>query len=155
MFNDDNDIMKDKIIKLKNKQEISLKRCLIDEFGLWNLKKNGFEPKYSCYKNKERNKLFVKVEVPGKCAINSTISKKGEFTIIKIEGTKQNQKEENYFLNSRVFGDFNFEIVLNVGDCEIKNRKPLMSGKNGIITLEFECEDKADKAEFNIGDDDD
>ena len=152
VINDDDDIIKSKIIKLKDKQEITLKRCLIDEFGLWNLKKNGFEPKYNCYI--KENKLIVKVEVPGNCTINSIISKKGELTIIKIEGNKLNKKEESYILNTRVFGDFNFEIILRVSECEIKNQKPKISGKNGIITLEFECEDKAEKAEFKIGDDD-
>ena len=152
MINDDEAIIKSKIIKLKDKQEIALKRCLIDEFVLWKLKNNGFEPKYNCY-IKEK-KLIVKVEVPGNCSINSKISKKGELTIIKIEGNKQNQKEESYILNTRVFGDFNFEIILRVSECEIKNQKPKISGKNGIITLEFECEDKAEIAEFNIGDDD-
>ena len=153
VINDDEDIIKSKIIKLKDKQEITLKRCLIDEFGLWNLKKNGFEPKYNCY-IKEK-KFIVKVEVPGKCSINSTISKKGELTIIKIEGNKEDKKEESYILNTRVFGDFNFEIILRVSECEIKNQKPKISGKNGIITLEFECEDKVEAAKFNIGDDDD
>ena len=82
--------MQNGIIKLKNEQEIILKRCLIDEFGLWNLKRNGFEPKYNYYK--VDNKVIIKVEVPGMCSIESQIIKKGELTIIKINGEKE--KEE-------------------------------------------------------------
>jgi len=152
-FNDDNDILTNKIIKLKNQQNIVLKRCLIDEFGLWNLKKNGFEPKYNCYK--KENNLIVKIEVPGSCDINSDVVKKGEFTIIKINGEKKNDKEEiDRYFNTRVFGEFNFEIVLNVGSFEIKNQKPKIKGKNGIITLKFEIEGKAEKTEFTIDDND-
>ena len=40
----------EKLIKLKNNQEIILKECLIDELGFSNLQINGFEPAYCYYK---------------------------------------------------------------------------------------------------------
>ena len=151
-INEDEDIIKNKVIRLKNQQEITLKRCLIDEFGLWNLKKNGFDPKYNCYKKDD--KLIVKVEVPGLCTIKPSLSKKGELTIIKINGEKQSEKQEEKekFFNTRVFGEFSFEIILNVVDCEIKNKKPTMKAKNGIVTLEYEIEQKAEDSEFKVED---
>ena len=152
-INEDEDIIKNKVIRLKNQQEITLKRCLIDEFGLWNLKKNGFDPKYNCYK--KGDKLIVKVEVPGNFSIKPSISKKGELTIIKINGEKKSEKQEQkeQFFNTRVFGEFSFEIILNVVDCEIKNKIPTKKAKNGIVTLEYEIEQKAEDSEFKVEED--
>ena len=149
-MNDDEDIIKNKIIRLKNQQEITLKRCLIDEFGLWNLKKNGFEPKYSCFKKDD--KLIVKIEVPGRCSILPSLSKKGALTIIKIKGEKltEEQGEQKQFFNTRVFGKFNFEIILNEVDIEIRNTKPNRVAKNGVVTLEYEIEGKVEESEFKV-----
>ena len=60
------------------------------------------------------------------------------------------KKRRKVFFNTRVFGKFYFEIILNVGNCEIKNKKANMKGKNGIITFEFEIEDKAVMTEFKV-----
>ena len=157
-MNDDEDIIKNKIIKLKNQEEIILKRCLIDEFGLWNLKRNGFEPKYNYYKRDK--KVIVKIEVPGICSIESQIKKKGELTIIRINGEKEKDEteekeqlvEEGFSINKRDFGEFNFEIILKAGeDWEIKNQDTDIHEEHGIIILEFECEDKVKKKVFRIG----
>ena len=57
------EIIKNRIFKLKTPQKINLKKCFIDELGFSMLKSNGFEPKYNYFKSD--NKIIVRVEVPG------------------------------------------------------------------------------------------
>ena len=98
--------------------------------------------------------MIVKIEVPDLCVIKTSLSKKGELSIIKINGVKQSEKQEEKekFFNTRVFGEFNFEIILNVVDCEIKNKKPIMKANNGIVSLKYEIEQKAEDSEFKVED---
>ena len=74
-------------IKLKDNQEIILKKCLIDELGFSNLKVNGFEPTYNYYKKDDS--IEIKIECPGKCSIAPKIDFLGEYTVIKINGEKK------------------------------------------------------------------
>ena len=41
------DILENKVIKLKEEKELTLKRCFIDEIGSQTFKGNGFEPAYN------------------------------------------------------------------------------------------------------------
>ena len=97
-----------KIIKLINKKEIILKKCLIDELGFSNFKANGFEPKYNIYN--KGNKIIVRVEVPGNCDLNSKVEIHGEYNIIKLTGEKKKDIEpanlEDNIYNLRENGKF-------------------------------------------------
>ena len=96
--------------------------------------------------------MIVKIEVPGRCTILPSLSKKGALTIIKIKGEKltEEQGEQKQFFNTRVFGKFNFEIILNEVDIEIRNTKPNRDAKNGVVTLEYEIEGKVEESEFKV-----
>ena len=131
----------DELIKLKNIENITLKKCLIDELGFSNLKGNGFEPNYNYYQKDEN--LIVRVECPGnsKCVANLDYS--GEFTIIKLKGIKKRdlEPEENIY-NNREFDEFTLEILYKAGDYLIKNEEPKKEEKKGIIIFSFKLEKK-------------
>jgi hypothetical protein len=157
---DDEEILKNRIIKLKSPKTIILKRCLIDELGFSNLRGNGFEPQFNYYYQEAENKhkIIVRVEAPGNSKISSQLEYSGEYTIIKLVGTKKPDKTpkgkiENIH-TSREFGEFNLDIPLKTEDYNIKNIKPEVSDKKGIIILEYECEIKADKFDYNGNEDD-
>jgi len=160
----DEEILKNKIIKLKTPQKIILKRCLIDELGFSNLKGNGFEPNFNYYKKEVENengkekKIVVRVEAPGNSKIESKIEYSGEYTIIRLTGTKRPDKEpknNNDNLHStREFGEFNLDIPLKTEDYNIKSKDPKIFDKNGIIVLEYECEEKSQKFVYDVKEED-
>ena len=111
-FDDYSDSMN--LIRLKNNQEITLKKCFIDELGFSNIRANGFEPNYSYYKT--NNQIVIKVEAPGHCYIESTIQFSGEYIFIKISGKKERDEEsskiEDKIFNGREFGHFSLDIPI-------------------------------------------
>ncbi len=126
---------------------MELKKCLIDELGFSNLKNNGFEPTYNSYIKDE--KLIIRVEIPGNDSISYKIEYLGEYTFIKLFGMKKKDKEpeklEDIIYNTREFGEFTSEIPFKTEDYLIKNEKPEVIEKKGLIMLEF----KLDKNKIN------
>ena len=141
---DDEQILSSKMIKLKTPQEITLKRCLIDELGFSNLKGNGFEPNFNYYK--KDNKIIIRVEAPGNSKVNSLIEYSGEYTIIRLNGEKNFDKEpkcaNDNIHNTREFGHFNLDILLKTEDYLVKNQDPLIYEKKGVIMLEYKKKKK-------------
>ena len=139
------------VIKLKEPENIVLKKCLIDELGFSNLKANGFEPNYNYY-IKDNKKLIVRVEAPGNCNIKSNIDYNGDLTLIKLSGEKQKDMEpkeiEDNSFNSREFGDFSLEIFLKTEELLIKNEKPDYLKKNGLYILSYNLDEKKDFEAF-------
>jgi HSP20 family molecular chaperone IbpA len=130
------------LIKLSQKANgVILKKYLIDEFDFFILKGNEFQPTYNCYK--EGNKIIVRVEVAGNKEISVTLEHKSFYNIIKVNGIKKKDKEpeknEGFIFNNREFGNFSFEIPLNPDFC-LKNSKPKIEDKKGLIMIEFELE---------------
>ena len=138
------------IIKLKNNKNIQLKRCLIDELGFSNLKTNSFEPNYNCYKKED--KIIIRVEVPGNCNIKTKTEHSGEYTLIRIEGNKRKDKEpennEDNLYNSREMGAFSFNVPLKTDEYLIKNEKPKIEEKKGIIIIQFQLDEKMTETDF-------
>ena len=145
------------LIKLKNLKNIKLKKCLIDELGFSNLTTNSFEPNYNCYKKDD--KLIVRVEVPGNCQIKTGIEYTGEYTLLKVKGTKKKDKEpekdEDNLYNSRIIGDFSFNVLIKPDEYLIKNEKPKVEEKKGLIIIQFQLDEKNSEVEFgdNLNDD--
>ena len=137
------DNTKPELIKLKNENDIKLKRCLIDEIGLSNFKANGFEPVYNIYKKED--KLIVRVETPGNCKIESSnIDINEEYNIIKLIGEKKKDKEpenlnENIF-SSREIGKFILEIPLKMSEYHLIRDTPRLEIINGVHILEYKLE---------------
>ena len=135
-------------IKLNNKQDITLKRCLIDELGFSNLRSNGFEPKYNFYKETKDNidKIVVRVEAPGNSTIESTVEYIGENTIIKLQGDKKKdispEKWEDNLYNTRELGFYSIEIPLKTEEFSIKNIPPKLTKKSGLLILEYLLENR-------------
>ena len=133
-----------KLIKLKNENEIKLKRCLIDEIGFSNFKANGFEPKYNIFK--KDNKLIVRVEAPGNCDLKQKTEIQGEYNIIKLFGEKRKDKEpekiEDNIYNLREIGKFNLEIPLKFSDFRLSTNDPDSKYIKGVYNLEYQLEIK-------------
>ena len=147
--------LKNKLIRLKKPKEIILKRCLIDELGFSNLKGSGFEPCYNYYK--KDNKLIIRLEVPGNASVQCKRTSEGEYTVIKINGIKKEDKEFNTFNNycsTREFGEFHVNILLNAGELIFKSAEPKIDKKNGLIFIEYGLEEKKDKATLEISEED-
>ena len=158
------EILEKKIIKLKTPQKIILKRCLIDELGFPNLKGNWFEPNFNYYKKEVENykgkekRIVVRVEAPGNSKIESKLEYSGEYTVIRLTGTKRPDKEPknntDNIHTTREFGEFNLDIPLKTADYNIKNKDPNVFDKKGIIVLEYEYEEKSQKYEYGGEEDD-
>ena len=129
------------LIKLK-KEEITLKKCLIDELGFSNFKANGFEPKYNIF-NKADN-IIVRVKVPGNCNLESKIEIQGEYNVIKLYGEKKKDKEpediQKNIFNSREIGHYSLEIPLKFAEYHLKTKPPSISYMRGVIILEYELD---------------
>ena len=132
------------LIKLKNEQNITLKKCLIDELGFSNLKGNGFEPNYNYYKKDDN--IIIRLEGPGNCNLIPSIDYAGEYTIIRLQGTKKKDKEpeklEDNIHNTREFGDYTLEIPLKTEDFIIINEKPIIEEKLGVIEIKYKLDIK-------------
>jgi hypothetical protein len=140
----------DKMIKLNKPNNLILKKCLIDELGFSNLRTNGFMPVYNYYKKDDL--IIVRVEAPGNCSLKSSIINSGEYTIIRLEGKKNKDKEpeelkENIYYN-REFGDFSLDIGLKSSEYILKNEEPTISEKKGVIIIQYKLDEKKNVAEF-------
>ena len=140
------------LIKLSSKTNgVTLKKCLIDELGFSNLKGNGFEPTYNCYKKDD--KIIVRVEVSGNKDLKASQEHNSLYNIIKVEGEKKKDKEpeknDDVMFTNREFGKFSLDIPLSPEFC-IKNSQPKIQDKKGLVIIEFELEEsiKAGKLEL-------
>ena len=132
---------KDKI-KLNKPGKIILKRCLVNELGISKLKANGYEPTFNYYKKDDQ--IVVRIEAPGNCEFEADIKPTGDKTFIKIEGTKNPDKEpenpkDNIYSN-REMGKFSINFPIDSNKYLIQNADPKFEKKNGIIILYFNLE---------------
>ena len=140
----------EKIIKLNKPNNLTLKKCLIDELGFSNLRTNGFMPVYNYYKKDDS--IIVRVEAPGNCSLKSSIINSGEYTIIRLEGNKKKDKEpaeikDNIYCN-REIGEFSLDIALKTSEYILKNEEPTLAEKKGVIMLQYKLDEKKNVAEF-------
>ena len=140
-----------KKIRLSKPENLILKKCLIDELGFSNLRTNGFMPVYNYYK--KENKLIVRVEAPGNCQLKALIINSGEYTIIRLEGNKKQDKEpanikDNLYCN-REIGEFTLDIPLKSSEYILKNEVPKIEEKKGVIMITYEIDDKKTNVEYN------
>ena len=70
--------IKPEVIKLKNRST--------DELGFQNLKSDGYEPSYNCYR--KGNKLIINIEAPGDSYLKTEFQRNGAFTFIRTIGKK-------------------------------------------------------------------
>ena len=135
-FLDNNDILKEKKFRLKNKKEITLKRLFTDELGFSNLRNSGFNPDYNYYL--KNNKLILKIECPGNIELSCNHRLIGKYNIIEIKGIKNKDKEpkdlKDNIYNSREFGKFSIDIPLMI---DLENTKPKIIKKEGLFIIEF------------------
>ena len=131
------------IIKLK-KEDLVLKKCLIDELGFSNLRTNGFMPLYNYYK--KDNNIVVRVEAPGNCDLSSKTHYSGEYVILRIEGNKKQDKEpaklEDNIRYNREFGVFTLDIYLKNDEHLLKNEDPDIDCNKGVFILKYQLEEK-------------
>ena len=140
----------EKMIKLNKPNNLTLKKCLIDELGFSNLRTNGFMPVYNYYKKDDS--IIVRVEAPGNCSLKSSIINSGEYTIIRLDGNKKKDKEpaeikDNIYCN-REIGEFSLDIALKSNEYILKNEEPTLSEKKGVIMLQYKLDEKKNVAEF-------
>ena len=143
-FLDNENILKIKKIVLKNKRNIILRKCYIDELGFSNFRNNGFNPTYNYYK--KGNKIIIRIEAPGNIEIKCDVKYSNDFTIIEINGKKSKDKEpqnfEDNIYNIREFGNFTINIPLLFN---LANKTPNIVAKYGIIIIEYELQEEKPK----------
>ena len=149
---------KDKI-KLNKPSNLILKKCLIDELGISNLRSNGFMPVYNYYKKEKENKLIVRVEAPGNCSLKSSTHNSGEYLVLRLEGEKKKDKEpadlkDNIRCN-REIGEFCLDIPLKSNEILLKNEAPKISDKKGVFIIEYEIDEKKNVGEYISKEEDD
>lgn len=149
------DNSKPKLIKLKNEEEIILKKCFIDELGFSNLKSNGFEPKYNIFS--KDNKLIIRVETPGNCNLVADKDPEGDYNLIKLSGEKKKDVEpaklEDNIYNIREFGKFFLEIPIKSKLYHIIDEKPSINQKKGVSFIEYKLGEKLKPTGYNNSDD--
>ena len=145
LFNKNEDILKNKIIKLNlEKEKLILKKCQMDELGFSFFKTGDFEPKYNYYKPDEKT-LEIRLEVPGNTTVNVNWTIEQDVTKIKIKGSKKKDKtpknlEDNIF-NVREFSDFEVDIPLKNDEFQIKSKDPKKGYPkivSGICIIQYE-----------------
>ena len=140
----------DKIIKLNKPNNLILKKCLIDELGFSILRTNGFMPVYNYYKKDDL--IIVRVEAPGNCNLKSSTINSGEYTIIRLEGKKNKDREPNELKDNlyynREFGDFSLDIGLKSSEFLFKNEVPKIDEKKGVFIIQYKLDEKKNVAEF-------
>ena len=147
-------------IKLKNINQITLKKYLVDELD-FNIQKDGYLPKFS-YVVKD-NKLVIKIELPGGGKIKPSLEiTKGDY-IFKFEGEKNgdleiendkknNEKKIKLEFNNRENGKYvlNINIPQNVIHINNISKKPkLIEKEKGVFCYEYEVEYLLDKKKEN------
>ena len=73
----------------------------------------------------------------------------------KINGKKfpDNEPKNNDNIRStREFGDYSLEILLETEKYKIKNQKPLLVAKNGLLSFYYELEQTGEDYTFDITD---
>ena len=151
-------VEKDKI-KLIKPSNLILKKCLIDELGISNLRSNGFMPVYNYYKKEKENKLIVRVEAPGNCNLKSSTHNSGEYLVLRLEGEKKKDKEpadlkDNIRCN-REIGEFCLDIPLKSNEILLKNEAPQISDKKGVFIIEYKIDENKNVGEYISKEEDD
>ena len=143
-------------LKLKTNQEITLKKCLIDELGFSNLKGNGFDPYYNYYKKNDN--LMIRVEAPGNCDIKPTIIYSGEYTVINLTGEKKKDKEpeklEDNIHNTREFGNYYLDIPLKTEEYLISNEDPKIIERKGVFMIQYKLDQKKESNKYELKEED-
>ena len=143
-------------LKLKQNQEITLKKCLIDELGFSNLKGNGFDPYYNYYKKNDN--LMIRVEAPGNCDIKPSIIYSGEYTVINLTGEKKKDKEpeklEDNIHNTREFANYYLDIPLKTEEYLISNDAPKIMEKKGVFMIQYKLDQKKESNKFELKEED-
>ena len=160
-FNSNQDILKNKIIKLKIKeQEIQLKKCYIDELGFSFFKTGDFEPKYNYFKLDEKT-LEIRLELPGNCSANVEYSIEKEETRIKVYGTKKHDKDpknfEDNIFNMREFSNYEVNISLPTDTFRIASTKPKEGYPKiakGVCIIQYELSEEGEKASVTNNEED-
>ena len=144
VFNSNEDIINKKIIKLQLEEELSLKKCFIDELGFSFFKTEDFEPKYN-YFLADENTLEIRVEIPGNAKCNVNYESQEGKTIIKINGVKKPdscpKKLEDNIMNLREFSEFEVIIPLSTEKYKITSKKAkegYPKFKNGVCIIQYE-----------------
>ena len=153
-FNENENIIEEKIIKFNFEKELSLKKCFIDELGFSFFKTGNFEPKYNYFKPDE-NTLEIRLEIPGitSCKVAHNII--GDETIVTIKGEKKKDSkpkelEDNLF-NIREFSEFELNIPLKAEKFRINQDEPKkLKFTNGICCIQYELTKPAKEAEVTV-----
>ena len=155
-WNKNEDMIKDKKILLNLEEEISFKKCVIDELGFSFFKTGNFEPKYN-YFLPEPKTLEIRLEIPGNADCKSSFKIENENTIIKIEGEKtkdkQPEKVKDNIYNIREFSKFEVLIPLPVEKYQILgNKEKGPTYKDGLWKFKFELADKGEECSGQVND---
>ena len=116
-----NEINIEKNIMIKSKEKYKLKNYLVDELGLNVFVGSAFKPKYRYYKDNEKKKFIIEIEMCGgtrnlKCKCINL----GENYRFHIEGVKtfntinpKSEVEPTYDKTDRRNGNFSFDIIVS------------------------------------------
>ena len=128
----------DNLIKLKTPEILTLKNFVLDELGIQNIMPDGFEPNYSYRKTNDA--IIIKIEVPGKFRLNSSIQYNGEYVFIHLNGCKYIEDDEdieNNLYNERKYGNFSLNIPIKQENFVIVDEVPTYQNISGIIKLTY------------------
>ena len=147
-FNNNEDIINNKMLKLEFENELTLKNCYLrDNFSLFNI--NSFQPKYNYFKPDE-NTLEIRLEIPGNATCEIETKIENNQTQIIISGTKElDKKPENpkdNIVNIRDFTDYKVIIPLPIEEFQISSeqgKEPEF--KNGLCIIQFKLTPKVEK----------
>ena len=144
-FLSNDDIFREKIIRLKYPKELIFKDYFYQDANIQNLEDDNFIPKYSMCKFREN--FEIQIEVPGNIKLEILRPKSiGNQTHIIIKGIKLRDKEpkenKDNFIDNRNYGKFNMDIIIDKRDYKINPNIKAWELKKGVLHLIYGFEEE-------------
>ena len=148
-------IIREKIIRFKNKKELYYRNNYSNDLGLNILEDNYFCPKYSIYKI--NHNIEIRIELPGNILVDilkpKFIDNGLQIIIVGNKFKDKKQKEKvNDIIDNRSYGKFIINIKFDCDYYQINPNIKSYSIINGILTLVYEIEDNSDNKMVLIDD---
>ena len=152
-FLSNDDIFKEKIIRLKYPKELIFKDYFYQDTNIQNLEDDNFIPKYSMFKF--RDNFEIQIEVPGNIKLEILSPKTiGNKMHILIKGNKLRDKEpkenKDIFIDNRNYGKFNVDILIDKRDYKINPNIKDWELKNGVLNLIYGFEEENSNEIINL-----
>jgi len=138
------------MLKYSNKNDITLRKCLIDELGYSSFANSTLTPKHQLYIDQKNRKLILVLEIPD---LDEYIVEEpdiiDQYRVFKVTGIKsiksqaKLENDEVYFLDKGNLesGEMVFQLQVPFKEADISGKEPVDDYKDGILTIIYELKE--------------